>query len=911
MYSYNARAPQYCNGGNWVGMGPLRYVPNAVEFNDVNAPVTYDTVAAANGVASTMVTGSFWVRRNNPNSAVQVIYSTYRTTATNVRFQIEFNASNQLEIIGRDDTSTSGVANLDVTTAATFTDFNWHHILFSVGLSSTSTRSIYIDDALDASTWGTYVTSGQIDFEDHTSSKNSAIGATPGGATLLQGDLADFWLNIGTYTNFSVTANRRLFIDANHNPVYLGAAGATPTGTSPNVYLTGPTAAWNVNKGTGGGFTTTHSVLSTAQTQPGAVQTGSITSVSTKVTGNTSRIWARNGNYLYLVDAGNSKIEIVDVSNPASMSVVGSASNAGLAGDGALVLSGDGNTAYVCSAGTNGLLVFNVTTKASPTYVTTITGTGICTNTGIYAGLASSAVVVGNHLYVPAYSANTLSVFDITTPTAPVLTGQVTDATNLGGISNIAASGNYVYAITSAGIFTVVDVSNPAIPAVVGHISNNVLGSSLGLVVDPANTNTVYSGNGVVMSVMDTTTKTAPVIAAYVEFEDDKRACFNISSDAAGRRLYCFAYGSGDDAGMDVFDITTPAAPLLLADKTGAGGTICTNCSGAVSADGNYIFTSSYFNGSVQSWLVSACTGPNGWTGDVMYNAGTNHVLQYCDGAAWQPMGPVPGAGGSGCSSPTGNEGDTIYSDSAKGTGVLQYCDGANWILLGGANLPTSGLVGYWQLDEGTGTTTVDSSGAGNGGTLTGSPTWGAGRDGNALSFSGASTQYVSTSNITSMNSLTAITVAAWIKSSAAGANPAEAHIIDKSVCNGIFNDGPFELMVSGAVSEKPTFVIYPNGGTPANYLLSGAGTTNVDDGQWHFIVGRYDGAAVSIWVDGVQQNSAAYASLTLTSTTNKVELNGHCNGSFAYPWSGFIDEVRVYNRALTGQEIMRLYNGT
>lgn len=78
-----------------------------------------------------------------------------------------------------------------------------------------------------------------------------------------------------------------------------------------------------------------------------------------------------------------------------------------------------------------------------------------------------------------------------------------------------------------------------------------------------------------------------------------------------------------------------------------------------------------------------------------------------------------------------------------------------------------TGPVGWWKLDEGTGTTTADSSGSGNNGTLVNSPAWVSGRVGpGALSF-GGTTSYVNVTNSGNLNNLyqTGMTVTAWIPS--------------------------------------------------------------------------------------------------------------------------------------------------
>jgi len=75
--------------------------------------------------------------------------------------------------------------------------------------------------------------------------------------------------------------------------------------------------------------------------------------------------------------------------------------------------------------------------------------------------------------------------------------------------------------------------------------------------------------------------------------------------------------------------------------------------------------------------------------GDMVYNS-ASHVYQYCNGLQWVAMGPVPGAGGSGCSSPTGSEGSMIFNSASS---VEQYCDGTNWIALWNCGEMTQGFT--------------------------------------------------------------------------------------------------------------------------------------------------------------------------------------------------------------------------
>lgn len=129
----------------------------------------------------------------------------------------------------------------------------WVHVMGSVDLSSTSKRHLYVDDVSDLFVVDTY-TNDTLDF----TMTDWGVGAFPTtGASKLTCSIADLWFAPGVYIDLSVEANRRKFITASRGPVALGAAGATPTGSSPLVFLSGDIASWKTNKGTGGGFTLT------------------------------------------------------------------------------------------------------------------------------------------------------------------------------------------------------------------------------------------------------------------------------------------------------------------------------------------------------------------------------------------------------------------------------------------------------------------------------------------------------------------------------------------------------------------------------------------------------------------------------------------------------------------------------
>jgi hypothetical protein len=302
---------------------------------------------------------------------------------------------------------------------------------------------------------------------------------------------------------------------------------------------------------------------------------------------------------------------------------------------------------------------------------------------------------------------------------------------------------------------------------------------------------------------------------------------------------------------------------------------------------------------------ATACASPTGYAGDEIYNNGANHVMQYCNGSSWVRMGPVPGAGGAGCSNPAGNEGDQIYS---KDYYALQYCDGTNWVVMG--NRALTGLVGWWNLDEGSGTTAADSSGNNLTGNFINTPTWVAGKINNGLSFNGyAGGQGVSLGNPAALQITGSMTVTGWVKFNGFGAD--DDQILSKFTPSG---QASYELKATRDCGGPQNAALMISGdGT--NYFEHCSNTV-LTTGQWYFIAGVYNAPAQTLltYVNGVDDSggwSGAYGSAVpasiFNSTTNAYIGTRPASGETI---NGIVDDVRIYNRALGAGEIQHLYNG-
>ena len=173
-------------------------------------------------------------------------------------------------------------------------------------------------------------------------------------------------------------------------------------------------------------------------------------------------------------------------------------------------------------------------------------------------------------------------------------------------------------------------------------------------------------------------------------------------------------------------------------------------------------------------------------------------------------------------------------------------------------------------------------------------PDWVDGKFGKALIFDG--NDYILVASSTSLN-VNKITLAVWVKLSIA----ADTHAVIAKRDN---SGNQYELRIN----NDGTIWFYwenPLGGTTRGYIGSNAVITL---GVWAHVVATYDGAVYKIYVNGVQKVSGNEANPFVDS--NIPSYIGCWGGSEQFV-NGIIDEVRIYNRALTSDEILNDYRQT
>lgn len=202
------------------------------------------------------------------------------------------------------------------------------------------------------------------------------------------------------------------------------------------------------------------------------------------------------------------------------------------------------------------------------------------------------------------------------------------------------------------------------------------------------------------------------------------------------------------------------------------------------------------------------------------------------------------------------------------------------------------GLVGYWNFDEPSGTSAADSSCYGNAGTLTSGPTISADvpdvnfADARSLIFDGVDDQVRTTTTSGLPAGSSPRTVSLWFKTTWGGSHRT--------------------MFAYGTATANEAVYFYVNNGklNVDSYLTNWDATSDVNDGQWHHGAFTFDGTTTRIYVDGMLDGSnTVNAFNTVLSSLPVIGSDGR-----AFP--GSLDDVRVYNRALSADEIARLAAG-
>lgn len=215
-----------------------------------------------------------------------------------------------------------------------------------------------------------------------------------------------------------------------------------------------------------------------------------------------------------------------------------------------------------------------------------------------------------------------------------------------------------------------------------------------------------------------------------------------------------------------------------------------------------------------------------------------------------------------------------------------------------GASSPSScdqSCIGWWKMDEATGTSAVDSSGKGNTSTYTGSPTLNSeGIFSGAMKLDATAGKYLDVGTANALN-LTSnyYTLSAWVKfSSVSGTQWLIAR--DQAGSRGF---------AWGFISGKQTLSIAGSGS-------SGVGST-LSAGTWYHVVltsVRPSLTTNKYYLNGLLDHTASGASAIPNVTGVSTSVGERKYSGFEQAFNGSIDDVRMYDRALEPHEVYELY---
>jgi len=208
----------------------------------------------------------------------------------------------------------------------------------------------------------------------------------------------------------------------------------------------------------------------------------------------------------------------------------------------------------------------------------------------------------------------------------------------------------------------------------------------------------------------------------------------------------------------------------------------------------------------------------------------------------------------------------------------------------------TESLVGHWKMDEGKGNIFIDHSGTGNNASIPNAAgiTWIPGKIGQASLFNTNSGAFGLVPHNPTIDITDQITIAAWIRPNAVE----NKGILSKLNGDGyefrIFSDGKLEFRINRATN-----------GTL--YRLRSDKSYVADGKIWTHVAVTFNGTKSTIFINGVEDNAATFNSVRITSNTSDLRIGAIGNGNM---WNGGLDDVKLYNKALSSSEILEMSNG-
>jgi hypothetical protein len=224
-------------------------------------------------------------------------------------------------------------------------------------------------------------------------------------------------------------------------------------------------------------------------------------------------------------------------------------------------------------------------------------------------------------------------------------------------------------------------------------------------------------------------------------------------------------------------------------------------------------------------------------------------------------------------------------------------------VLCGSAWAVEPNLVSHWKFDDGSGTTAYDSAGDNNG-TIYGA-TWTTGPIDGALSFDGVG-DYVVIADDDSLTPSAGLTISAWIYINAVSWSDRTAIVCKYAYWS---PDRSYTLELGkGSNPDKSSVCLTVSATTNPFTGKITCGTTQLQAGQWYHVVGTFEPNHQEIYINGTEETDDTAAKIADSIANNSEPLYIGYNKTEDDYFNGVIDDVRIYDRALSAEEIWQLY---
>jgi hypothetical protein len=220
-------------------------------------------------------------------------------------------------------------------------------------------------------------------------------------------------------------------------------------------------------------------------------------------------------------------------------------------------------------------------------------------------------------------------------------------------------------------------------------------------------------------------------------------------------------------------------------------------------------------------------------------------------------------------------------------------------LVLSLAQITVAGQLGYWAFDEGSGTTVKDSSGKGNPGTLMNGATWGTGKFGKAVQLDGVD-DYVQIAHNVNLCVTTEVTVSAWVYAERNNGPGTEGY--QGIVAKGNSPHRSYSLYTTTAGALH--FSVGPNG-----VWIGPTSSTSLPTKQWVHVAVKVEGGVIKFFINGVAAGTGGTGVTLPGAADTSVVYIGRTAEGATRSFQGMIDDVRIYDLALTDQQIKDLFN--